>query len=142
MDGGTTGLRSRLVEALRRLGRPPMAVPSALAGIFLVLYAYAASEPLTPHTPRVLDPSRFKAAAQASVLSELKDPDSARFRDEFISDIRPILVVCGEVNQRDDGGGYIGFKRYISGPEFVAVETTVGPAIMDVFWPAMCRRAS
>ncbi|UOA08117.1 hypothetical protein [Methylobacter sp. S3L5C] len=45
----------------------------------------------------------------------LKDVDSAKFRDVFISRIESgYPVVCGEVNSKNSYGAYSGFTRFIS----------------------------
>lgn len=127
-------------RGLAILRRPPVLVTLVLGSMFLVLFFYAWSAPLTPDTPMVLDPLRFKAAEEEHVRLELPDPESARFREEFVSEIRPILVVCGEVNQKNHTAGYTGYQRFISGPEFIALESAVGAEIMTQMWSAMCRR--
>lgn len=48
----------------------------------------------------------------------LKDPESAKFRNEFL--MRDAL--CGEVNAKNSMGGYTGFKRFISHPKWIEVE--------------------
>jgi hypothetical protein len=135
MTSGT--LRESVARLVRR---PPVLASAILLAVFLLLFAYAYRNPLTPDTPRVLDPHRIKTTAEEEVRFEIRDGDSARFRDEFVSGIRPILVVCGEVNHRNDTGGYTGFRRFIGGSEFVALESEVGPEIMSELWSAMCRR--
>lgn len=45
---------------------------------------------------------------KARVAGQLKDPDSAKFRDlERIG-----KAVCGEVNAKNSYGGYIGYQRF------------------------------
>ena len=52
--------------------------------------------------------------AQESVKGELKDPDSANFRNEKIIRNEKGLYVCGEVNAKNSYGGYVGFMPYFS----------------------------
>lgn len=50
----------------------------------------------------------------APLLSSLKDPESAQFRNERLT---ASGALCGEVNSKNSFGGYLGFKHYIlAGP--------------------------
>lgn len=50
------------------------------------------------------------ANAKTAVSYDLKDPDSAKFRN-----VRVIRgVVCGEINAKNALGAYTGFKRFLS----------------------------
>ncbi len=55
---------------------------------------------------------------RAKMVRELKDPDSAKFRDEKLS--RDAL--CGEVNAKNSMGGYTGYKRFIADSLFFVIE--------------------
>ena len=48
------------------------------------------------------------------IKEELKDPDSANFRNEKIIRKENRLYVCGEVNAKNSYGGYVGFMPYFS----------------------------
>lgn len=50
------------------------------------------------------------------VLAELKDPDSAVFRNERIIGtwIPKQAILCGEVNAKNTMGGYVGYKPFTS----------------------------
>ncbi|MEG3116853.1 copper resistance protein NlpE N-terminal domain-containing protein [Salinicola sp. 4072] len=58
--------------------------------------------------------------AQASLKYNLKDPESAQFRDMEInrgqSDGKKQLYTCGEMNAKNSYGGYNGFKPFIAIP--------------------------
>ena len=60
------------------------------------------------------DPSH--ATAKQAVLQQLKDPDSAQFRDVFTSPVLnkdgAPLAICGEVNAKNSYGGYTGFQKF------------------------------
>jgi hypothetical protein len=47
--------------------------------------------------------------AREPLQAKLRDPGSAQFRNERITRIG---VLCGEVNSKDEMGGYVGFKKY------------------------------
>lgn len=49
-------------------------------------------------------------ASQEAVREQMKDPESARFRNMKVYDI----TVCGEVNAKNSYGGYNGFKRFFA----------------------------
>lgn len=53
-----------------------------------------------------------------SVLAELKDPDSAKFRSEKLLNRDGLTVdgttLCGEVNAKNEMGGYTGYKKFAS----------------------------
>ena len=50
-----------------------------------------------------------------SVLSELKDPESAQFKKiELVTNSLNEKAVCGEVNAKNSYGGYTGFKAFFS----------------------------
>ena len=52
-------------------------------------------------------------SAQADVREELKDPDSAKFKDlRVVSNTEDVESVVGEVNARNSYGGYTGFKPF------------------------------
>lgn len=53
-----------------------------------------------------------------SALTLAKDPDSAQFRNENIY----ARHMCGEVNLRNEYGGYTGYKRFISTKSTHSVE--------------------
>lgn len=44
------------------------------------------------------------------ILSQLKDPGSAQFSDEFVSSKK---ALCGRVNAKNGFGAYTGFKPFI-----------------------------
>lgn len=56
--------------------------------------------------------------AHSSVKLSLKDPDSAKFKNEYVVSERSDdggtqVVVCGLVNAKNSYGGYAGFERYM-----------------------------
>jgi len=58
-------------------------------------------------------------AAKATLVSKLKDPESARFRDvvrTVSSETGKTRIICGWVNAKNSFGGYVGFKPfYVAG---------------------------
>lgn len=58
------------------------------------------------------------AKAKEMVADEFSDPDSAKFRRMFISELinpkgEAVLYLCGEVNAKNKMGGYTGYRRFI-----------------------------
>ena len=51
--------------------------------------------------------------AQDSVRENLRDPDSAKFKDVELFRKNGLMYVCGEVNAKNAYGGYTGFKKFI-----------------------------
>ena len=51
--------------------------------------------------------------AQAAVRAELRDPDSAQFKNVFVIGTGYDKTVCGNVNARNGFGGYTGFTPFI-----------------------------
>lgn len=49
--------------------------------------------------------------ANSFLTKNFKDPESARFRNVFVSQI-DVPIVCGEVNGKNSYGAYTGYKKY------------------------------
>lgn len=47
------------------------------------------------------------------IKSDLKDPDSAKFRNVFISMYKGKPTLCGELNAKNSFGAYTGYKRFL-----------------------------
>jgi hypothetical protein len=76
------------------------------------------------------------ALAHERVKDMLKDPDSARFRSEFVTHDG---TVCGFVNAKNSYGGYGGFKRYIVETDRVTLDDDSGDSWkMDSHWADVC----
>lgn len=56
------------------------------------------------------------AKAKKSLTAQLKDPDSANFRNVAVREVSSGVVVCGELNAKNSYGGYTGFTRFVAGP--------------------------
>lgn len=67
-----------------------------------------------------------------AVRAELKDPDSAQFRNERLVNGWTVKtsILCGEVNAKNELGGYSGFKLFAStSGESADVEKDVGSKV-------------
>ena len=59
----------------------------------------------------------LKTSAEMNLKGLLKDADSVKYRDVFLSRIEGgNLMLCGKVNSKNSFGGYTGFKRFIASP--------------------------
>ena len=78
---------------------------------------------------------------EKAVLSRLKDPDSAEFKDVFFARAKDnVPVVCGEVNSKNSFGGFVGFQSFISAG---SSDTTFLQSEVEDFktlWESMCAR--
>jgi hypothetical protein len=104
----------------------------AAALLFLVGSAHAAM-------PR--DLGAWGAKAKAELVHSLKDPESARFREMFVSSqsdggsLRPVL--CGQVNAKNSMGGYGGFQRFVVTSAGVTIEED-GSGGFSFLWDDAC----
>lgn len=56
---------------------------------------------------------RAISRAEASIKGQLKDPESATFRNVSVPEgAGVVMYVCGEVNAKNSFGGYVGYKRF------------------------------
>lgn len=59
----------------------------------------------------------LKTSAEMNLKALLKDADSVKYRDVFLSRIEGgNLMLCGKVNAKNSFGGFTGFKRFIASP--------------------------
>ena len=70
------------------------------------------------------------AIAKAKELAayDLKDPDSAKFREIKINEFNGGSVICGQINAKNSYGAYTGFKRFYASNRsaFVEMDETRG----------------
>jgi hypothetical protein len=126
-----------LLAVMPLLRRPAIRAAVALVVLFCGLFVYAGHAPLGP---RLVDPARVKVEELDRLRASLRDPESARFRGEFVAGRRPLQVVCGRVNLKDDAGAYVGYQRFITGATFRVLERSVDGGTMDELWGTLCAR--
>lgn len=88
---------------------------------------------------KVSEPNEYalKRIGEKNILARLKDPDSARFRGQFIG---VSGIPCGEVNSKNGFGGYTGHKRYMaSGGGIALMEGDMDADEFDKAWSKLCR---
>lgn len=76
-----------------------------------------------------------KRLAREAVKNNLKDPESAQFRNETIIG----TSACGEVNAKNSYGGYVGFKRYLFASNgAAAIDGDENNLLFQGWWEANC----
>ena len=87
--------------------------------------------------------SRVMGAWKGAVEEVLVDPDSANFKDViFVKDISGTAFACGEVNSKNQLGGYTGYKGFITAglKDYTFIEgSTKG---FSKYWNEICVRGS
>lgn len=85
-------------------------------------------EPTEPHGGR------------KQLLDRLTDPSSAQIRNTFYG---PVVdgerAWCGEVNAKNQMGGYVGFARFIAMPSSAFIDTRDN-ALASAFWIPLCEQ--
>ncbi|PND34823.1 hypothetical protein C1I89_10260 [Achromobacter pulmonis] len=84
--------------------------------------------------PTDINEIRRQSMAKDFVLATLKDPDSAKFRNQ--------KSFCGEVNSKNSFGGYTGFKRFIAaGKDLVVFEgdKSLARGAFQEAWGEFCK---
>jgi len=76
--------------------------------------------------------------AQQMTARHLRDPDSARFQNSFVSWFSGSAVVCGTVSGRNGFGGYAQPVRFVTWDDWVSIDD--GRVIMefDKHWNKFC----
>lgn len=91
------------------------------------------------------DIAALKQRLRADLLHQLKDPESARVRGEYLSmpeqaDLA-VRALCGEINARNSYGGYAGFTRFIVTTDGLRLfESSEPPGAFTHVWPVWCSR--
>lgn len=81
--------------------------------------------------------------AKETVASQLRDPESAQFRNIIKTEKTSLLefgivTVCGEVNGKNAFGGYVGFQRFVSQPKSDRVYMENSWNTFDSLWSRHC----
>jgi hypothetical protein len=92
----------------------------------------------TPEWEKARKEAAYIDLNKDQVKERLKDPDSAQFRDVFVSNTGGLPVVCGEVNAKNSFGGYGGFQRFISAGTLQLVAKDMAAGEFDTSWVKFC----
>lgn len=79
---------------------------------------------LSASVTKHLKPAALIAKAKERMLADLKDPDSAKFRNIHVREVDGAKFVCGEMNAKNGYGGYIGFARFLTDGDKVEIAAT------------------
>lgn len=85
--------------------------------------------------------SSLVAKAKTAITRDLKDPESAKFRDIGIyksTTGKGGVSVCGEINAKNSYGAYGGFRRFLVSDEIAVIEGESGGLTYDTLGPALC----
>ncbi len=78
--------------------------------------------------------------AKETVANELRDPESAQFRN--ISKTKKnefgVVTVCGEVNGKNAYGGYVGYQRFVNNPPSDRVYMENAWDTFNNLWRSQC----
>ena len=77
-------------------------------------------------------------AKEAQLRSKLKVPDSARFKDVFVSQLGGTREVCGRIDAMNSFGARTGYQRFIMGGAENVLESDYGSELMDESWGRYC----
>lgn len=75
---------------------------------------------------------------QRLIAKKLKDPDSAKFENDFVSYRTGGPVVCGTVNAKNSFGAYSGAKRYIGAGKTIGAYMEGEAKDFDDLWRKVC----
>lgn len=137
-------LHARLINSpITRMGVRAMSFSkeASFALAALLLAGCAGVDKVGPEVP--LPPAAQHVVAQ-SVAEQMKDPNSAEFRNWHAFESQSGLLVCGEINARNSFGGYVGFTHFVAhaspdgrllSPPAQASASGAGPdALIDSIW--------
>lgn len=93
---------------------------------------------LVAATASAEDQQQIELAKKIAVY-DLKDPDSAQFRNLWVRNTGKDYVVCGEINAKNSYGGYVGYQQFYV---IVGAKSTVikrGDRVMDQLVDTVCK---
>lgn len=117
----------------------------ALVGIGFLAYARACSTTIpgdssfaeSQRDERRMD-ANLQYAAEQSVRAQLRDPESAQFRNVRVIRKPGSTAVCGEVNARNGFGGYTGYQHFMSSGDLSVVHSDETARAFLRLWNKAC----
>lgn len=108
-----------------------VAVFLLIAGTFwFFISQYASRE-------KAMSPEMVRVQQEKLIKSQLVDPDSARFSEQFHG--KREGAWCGWVNARNSLGGYTGSQRFIALRTTGFIESSLPPFEFEDLWASACR---
>ncbi|RUR51422.1 hypothetical protein [Vreelandella populi] len=86
---------------------------------------------------RTMSPAMVRVQQEKLIRSQLVDPDSARFSDQFHG--KREGAWCGLVNAKNSLGGYTGNKRFIALSSVGFIESIMSVNEFEDLWASACR---
>ncbi|SBV37820.1 conserved hypothetical protein [uncultured Stenotrophomonas sp.] len=80
---------------------------------------------------------RWAIHMESKVREQLKDPDSAKFRNTRTFHGGGVPVACGEVNSKNSFGGMGGYQRFVAAGHIVALDEQVEGGLQEL-WGQFC----
>jgi hypothetical protein len=78
------------------------------------------------------------SAGKDAIRTQLKDPESATFRNVHFYSGGGTPVVCGEINARNGFGGYTGFERFVSAGTVISATESQVKGGLGLVWDKFC----
>lgn len=104
-----------------------IAVSVIFVAVFVILFSMSGNN----------SDSKAISYAMSEVRKQLKDPDSAEFKDITVNSNG---IPCGYVNSRNAFGGFTGFKRFVGTGSMIAIEgeSNTQNVDFDEIWRVVC----
>lgn len=102
--------------------------------IAVVISAIAFSSGVFAADGSDLNEIKLQRLVRSYVTDQLKDPDSAQFRNQY--------GLCGEVNAKNGFGGYTGYVRFMAGAKdkvFMEDDPRLEAGAFDEVWNSLCK---
>jgi hypothetical protein len=82
------------------------------------------------------------SAGKDAIRNQLKDPESATFRNVHFYSGGGTPVVCGEINARNGFGGFTGYERFVSAGTVISATESQVEGGLGLVWDKFCVKAS
>lgn len=103
----------------------------------LALLAAAAAGSAVAQAGQDSDP--FVIRAKAAISAQMKDPESAQFRDVAHYKSGTIDVLCGSINAKNSFGGYVGFTPFLVMGNAAVLRENYNADVFDRLSLSMCQ---
>ena len=108
-----------------------------------ILFFFLTTLVFSTHSISQENISNFVAKAKKQAISELADPDSAKFRNLEVKEYtnkedKRRLILCGEINAKNRFGGYAGFRPFSADEDMsIIINDQFGHVMIEV-WKIQC----
>jgi hypothetical protein len=84
--------------------------PTLICAAFLLVAGCAGVDQVGPEVPA---PAAAVQVVESAAANQMKDPDSAHFRNVHAFQSQKGLIICGEINAKNAFGGYVGYSHFV-----------------------------